>query len=489
MPYKVSLVMPNLFRHLVRLSPAIFFLCLALFSCSSKSKVELHEQKSREAGRAAEFSALETERQKSRALDSYLNSLSLRERLAQLFVLNLEGNEKFWFVEWVDGEKGPQAKKEPLIPGGYIFFSFNISKDPKQIAAFTDSVRDFARERQALEPFLCLDAEGGYVNRLRGVASPLPENEWISNNLSPKEAALIYALNAVQLRALGFDLNLSPVVEVQNERNQKFLDGRSFGGAEKVLQYGSEAVLAYQTNKVGTVLKHFPGNGEVDPHAALPLLSYETGEFSRDVLAPFAALCALKPSGVLMSHALVNVFQAHSEDGLQGQNGDGLQDQNGDGLQDQNAAAASKTPASLSAYWIKNVLRGALGFRGLVFSDDIFMAALEKNGWTGERAVRAAVLAGANCILMSEKRFINEWKIAKKLYEADADFRAAADDSAKRVLKFKLDAGILEYDFSEKKIVPAKRRPSLQEGLDSRLNRFYGAKKLGEEALKKYGED
>ena len=80
-------------------------------------------------------------------------------------------------------------------------------------------------------------------------------------------------------------------------------------------------------------------------------------------------------------------------------------------------------------------------------------------------------------------------RIAKKLYEADADFRAAADDSAKRVLKFKLDAGILEYDFSEKKIVPAKRRPSLQEGLDSRLNRFYGAKKLGEEALKKYGED
>ena len=469
MPYKVKLNARQKSpraqsRKIARaaIAPAIFFLCLSLFSCSSKnSKLCEREKKSREAGRAAEFSARELERQKSQALDSYLNSLSLRERLAQLFVLNLEGNEKFWFVEWVDGENGSQAQKAPLIPGGYIFFSFNISKDPDKIAAFTDSVRDFARERQALEPFLCLDAEGGYVNRLRGVASPLPENEWVSNNLTPKEAALIYALNAVQLRALGFDLNLSPVVEVQNERNQKFLDGRSFGSAEKVLQYGSAAVLAYQTNKVGTVLKHFPGNGEVDPHAALPLLSYEAGEFARDVLAPFAALCALNPSGVLMSHALVNVAQA------------------------QDAAAASQTPASLSPYWIKDVLRGALGYKGLVFSDDIFMAALEKNGWTGERAVRAAVLAGANCILMSEKRFINEWKIAKKLYDADADFRAAADDSAKRVLKFKLDAGILEYDFSEKKIVPAKRSLSSQER-ESRLNRFYGAKKLGEEALKKY---
>lgn len=429
---------------------------------------------------AAELAARELEQKKSAALDSYIKGLSLRERLAQLFVINLEGDKKFWFVEWMDDERGNGSQAQeaprdngsqaqegrPLVPGGYIFFSFNIARDPEQIAAFTDSVRDFACEHGAVEPFLCLDAEGGYVNRLRGVAGPLPENEWVSKKLSPKEAFLLYSLNAIQLRALGFDLNLSPVVEVQNEDNQEFLDGRSFGSAEQVKDYGSAAVVAYQTNKVAAVLKHFPGNNSVDPHRALPLLSFEKEEFERDVLEPFAALCALRPSGVLMSHALVSVAEGEA------------------------AALEQNTPASLSPCWIKDVLRGRLSFDGLVFSDDIFMAALEKNGWPSERAVKAAILAGVNCILMSEKRFINEWKLVKKLYDSDADFRAATDDSIKRVLKFKLEQGILEWDFAEQKIVP-KESPNAferEKNREDRLGRFLSAKSLNQEALKEYGQ-
>ncbi len=439
----------------------------ALFSCSSKSKET--EEKTRQAGRAAQKEALVLEEKKSQALDKYIQTLTERERLAQLFVINLEGDEKFWFVERVDDDqKSSQAKEgRPLVPGGYIFFSFNIARDPAQIAAFTDSVRDFARSNDLTEPFLCLDAEGGYVNRLRGVAGPLPENEWVSNNLSPKEAFLLYSLNAIQLRSLGFDLNLSPVVEVQNESNQEFLDGRSFGDAQKVREYASAAVVAYQTNKVAAVLKHFPGNNSVDPHAALPILSFDEDEFERDVLEPFKFLVNERPAGVLMSHALVRV-------GGLGQ--DSLQ--NPAGSQDQ------KTPASLSSHWIREILRGRIGFTGLVFSDDIFMAALEKNGWPSERAVKSAILAGVNCILMSEKRFINEWKLVKKLYDSDPDFKAAADDSIKRVFAFKLSAGILEWDFASQTVRPAIVRPSL----DERMERFYGAKKLNQEALQKYGQ-
>ena len=415
----------------------------------------------------AQIAARDLEQKKSAALDSYIKSLSLSERLAQLFIINLEGNERFCFVEWMDDARDNRTpgQKAPLVPGGYIFFSFNIARDPERIAAFTDSVRDFARGHGTVEPFLCLDAEGGYVNRLRGVAGPLPENEWISKNLSPKEAFLLYSLNAIQLRALGFDLNLSPVVEVQNKGNQEFLDGRSFGSAGQVKDYGSAAVLAYQANKVAAVLKHFPGNNSVDPHRALPLLSFEKEEFERDVLDPFKALCALGPCGVLMSHALVDLSQAA-------------------------ASYGQDAPASLSPYWIKELLRGRLAFDGLVFSDDIFMAALEKNGWPSERAVKAAILAGVNCILMSEKRFINEWKLVKKLYDSDADFRAAADDSIKRVLKFKLEQGILEWDFAGEKIVSKKSPGALEEEKNraDRLARFNSAKSLNQEALKEYGQ-
>lgn len=464
---QASLVMPNLVRHLACLLSALFFLpAFSFFSCSSKLNLSAREKSVRALGRDAELWTRSLNAKKSAAVDAYIQDLSEQERLAQLFVINLEGDKEFWFVERADGQRWSQAQDgRPLIPGGYIFFSFNIAREPERIAAFTDSVRDFARKENCVEPFLCLDAEGGYVNRLRFVAGPLPENEWVSKNLSPDEARLLYSLNALQLRALGFDLNLSPVVEVQNARNQKFLDGRSFGSAEQVVQYAGAALLAYKRASVGTVLKHFPGNGEADPHVSLPLLEMTGEEFERDVLEPFGSLAKLEPSGALMSHALVNVSQEQ------------------DGRQDQKAAAA--IPASLSPYWIQENLRARLGFKGLVFSDDIFMAALEKNGWPSERAVEAAIKAGVNCILMSEKRFAGEWALVKKLYDKDPAFKAACDDSVRRVINFKLDAGILEYDLASGLIKPANDRPPVQE----RLSRFYGAKKLNEELMKKYEKE
>ena len=113
------------------------------------------------------------------------------------------------------------------------------------------------------------------------------------------------------------------------------------------------------------------------------------------------------------------------------------------------------------------------------------MAALEKNGWPSERAVEAAIKAGVNCILMSEKRFVNEWKLVKKLYHNDAAFSAACDDSVRRVVKFKLDAGVLEYDFASQTVRPRSARAPLQE----RMERFYGAKKLNEELIAKYEKE
>ncbi len=441
------------------LLPALFFLFLSIFSCSNKA--QLRETRSRQLALSIDREARALVQKRAKAIDDFALSLSESERLSQLFVINLEGDKEFCFVEWLEEnslDKGGTAGPRPLVPGGYIFFSFNISRSPEQIAAFTDSVRAFAREQNVVEPFLCLDAEGGYVNRLRGVAGPLPENEWVAKNLSPEQARLLYMLNAAQLKALGFDLNLSPVVEVQNDSNKEFLDGRSFGSPRQVVQYGSAALLAYKKAGVGTVLKHFPGNNSVDPHLALPLLSYSREDFEREVLEPFGALLKALPDGVLMSHALVSI--------------------------DGKDAQGQKTPASLSPYWIKDILRSRLAFDGLVFSDDIFMAALEKNSWPSERAVKAAILAGVNCILMSEKRFLNEWKIVQRLYQNDADFRAAADDSIRRVLKFKLDAGILEWSAERNSIAPSQNRQAAQE----RMARFYGAKKLNEEALEKYGE-
>lgn len=399
---------------------------------------------------------LEVERQKNSALEEYVRSLSERERLAQIFVVNLEGNEEFSFCEYADD--GASEKAFPLIPGGYIFFSFNIAETPEKIAAFTDSVRRFAREHSCAEPFLCLDAEGGFVNRLRGLAGPLPEAARVAECLDVSQAEHLYLLNAIQLKALGFDLNFAPVCETLTPANKHFLEGRSFGDASAVEYYSRAAIRAYRQNRVGAVAKHFPGNGNADPHARIPRVSFEAEEFQKNVLEFSEKILSENPAGVLMSHAFVEI------------------DENSETAFSESGAL----PASLSAFWIETVLRGKLGFDGIVFSDDIFMSALEQSGFSPERAVHKAILAGVNCILMSEKRFLREYEIVKQFYSEDAAFRAHVDDSVRRIVKFKIDCGILRYeleshgseDAPRMKIVPSEIVSETEDGENSFLKRM-----------------
>ncbi len=433
------------------------FLASSLFLTSCQKKEQAAEILDEEHS----LSADEMELQKARVFEDFFSSLNEQEKISQIFVVNLEGNEKFSFVEYVnDGEQ-----RKPLIPGGYIFFGFNIAESPEKIAAFTDSIRDFSRDKSCIEPFLCLDAEGGYVNRLRGITGPLPECERVAKCMDAEQAETLYSLNAIQLKSLGFDLNLAPVAESLCAENEKFLDGRSFGAAECAAKYSRAAIRAYQRNRVGAVAKHFPGNNDVDPHFSLPRIFYDADEFQKNVLEPFSAAIEESPAGILMSHALVEVLG---------------------NFQDTN----SSIPASLNPFWIEDILRERLGFEGIVFCDDIFMSALEQNGFDKKRAVRSAITAGVNCILMSEKRFKNEYEIIRNLYFSDEEFRSRIEDSARRIIKFKIECGILEYALTEngETILRLKSKNSLGEEsvFEERMAQFYAAKNKNVKLYEKY---
>ena len=146
---------------------------------------------------------------------------------------------------------------------------------------------------------------------------------------------------------LGFSLNLAPVAEIGTEKNQDFLSGRSYGNLENVKKFCGVNIKAYQTNNVGTVLKHFPGNTNIDPHIGLPKIEMTDDEFLQ-IKDAFAHLLTYNPDGVLMSHAIVPSYD--------------------------------KNPACLSKFWITDVIRNDLKYDGIVFSDDIFMGALIDNG-------------------------------------------------------------------------------------------------------------
>ena len=428
---------------------AVVFAAAFFSSCKNKSSnVNIREKLLHKSSMDVYSFILNNEKAKSEAIDSYIESLSIEERLSQIFLLNLEGSEYYTPVEYV-GEK-------PLIPGGYIFFSYNIAESPEGIIDFTDSIRYYCSENNAVMPFLSIDVEGGYVNRLRGIAGELPENLRVAECLTTELATRLYSLNAKQLKALGFSMNLAPVSEVCTDENAVFLDGRSYGSKETVSIYAKACVTSYESEGVGAVVKHFPGNSNVDPHKGLPLISYSHENFIQNVLNVFSEVLKSEPSGILMSHAIINVpgFEFGGK------------------------------PSCLSEPCIDGILKNIMGYEGIIFSDDIFMAALEKNGYPPEIAISQAILAGVDSIMMSEKKFKKELEIVKKLYYSDPEIAKRIDGSIKKIIKWKINKDILNLKFKDGKwAVDGNYTLSNKE---SRLEDFYKFRIENSEIYKNY---
>ena len=393
--------------------------------------------------------------QKIEAFEKYLEEMPLEEKICQLFIENLEGDTVFRPVEKLRDISGNEELSEDsyIIPGGYLFFSFNIGKTPEQIMGFTDSIRDFCLVNGKTPPFLAVDQEGGYVNRLKKINGPLPSAERIAQTIDMEAAGRLYGLQALQMKLLGFNMNLAPVVEVCTDSNKDFLAERSFGNADQVIGYGSAAIKVFEDNGVGTVLKHFPGNTNTDPHTGLPEIKLDEKELFES-LEPFKELVKLSPSGILMSHARTK-------------------------------AVDGQVPSCLSHVWVTEILRNEYDYEGIIFSDDIFMGALASNGYAPEKAVVMAVNAGVDCIMISEKRILKPAKILYKNAVENPEFKAKIEQAVRRIQTYKLNAGLLQLadDGKGGYVIEAV---SLLDDSEERLNQFNKAKQNNTEFYQQY---
>ena len=377
----------------------LLLLCLSFLGCTNDKKINEHEKQLHSQSLEILEAIKLVEKEKNQAIENFLNELSLREKLAQLFVVNIVGNDEFVPVE-------------ENIAGGFLYFSYNIADSVPAMIHYNQSIIQYCKENNKLPPFLSLDQEGGYVNRLRNLNGPLPSAERVADILNLSQASELYTMQALQMKTLGFNMNFAPVTEVCTPDNEQFLTERSFGSLEKVLSYGTACIDAYESNGVGTVIKHFPGNTNTDPHTGLPEIEWNQNEFDMQ-MEPFRKLVKNNPAGVLMSHARVKGYD-------------------------------EKNPACLSEYWVTQVLRNDFGYKGIIFSDDIFMGALADNGYPPEVAVVAAIEAGIDCIMISEKRIESCLNILIKKAEQDPQFNSRINESVRRMLDFKINQGYLK---------------------------------------------
>lgn len=390
---------------------SILFFLIPLFfiSCTDKqTKKEIINHQTQ-----SNFNSYIIENQKihQAKLTDYIKNMPLENKVAQLFIENLEGNTKFRTYENMKAITDKDDDEErPLVAGGYLFFSYNIADSVQAQKDFNNSINDFCRQNKIIPPYLAVDQEGGWVSRLKKLNTKLPSNQDVAKNNSIAQSYEIYREQALQMQTMGFHMNLAPVIEVCTPDNEDFLDGRSFGSFEQVLNYGRACVNAYENNQIATVVKHFPGNTNTDPHTGLPEIKLSEADLKESVRS-FEEILKYNPSAILMSHA-------------------------------RTSAIDPGVPACLSKVWVTDILRNTYKYQGIIFSDDIFMGALADNGYHPEKAALMAIDAGVDCIMISEKRFGKAARVIYKKAQEDSDFAKKIDQALLRILEYKEKAGL-----------------------------------------------
>ena len=389
---------------------SIFVLPLLLTSCQPDKQTQKEIKKHQEARLFNQY-VIENKNAYEEKIQNYLKNLTLEQKISQIFIENLEGNKKFRSYETI-GDLKSTDDTTPLVAGGYLYFSYNIADSREDQKSFNQSVVEYCKKYNLIPPYLAVDQEGGWVNRLKKLNTKLPSNQDVAQSYSVSQAYDLYADQARQMYDLGFRMNLAPVIEVCTQDNADFLDGRSFGDFTQVLNYGRACVNAYENNGIATVVKHFPGNTNTDPHTGLPEITLSKADLEESIKS-FEEILKYNPRAILMSHA-------------------------------RTSAIDSGTPACLSKVWVTDILRNTYGYQGLIFSDDIFMGALADNGYPPEKAALMAIDAGVDCIMISEKRFAKAASVLYKKAQKDSDFASKIDQAAGRVIKYKVEIGLIQ---------------------------------------------
>jgi beta-N-acetylhexosaminidase len=251
-----------------------------------------------------------------------------------------------------------------IRPGGVILFRRNIEEAPQVV----DLLRD--ADRMGATPlFRCVDLEGGLVDRLRDVVHPMPSPAAVfatgKRNLYRHHGWLI----AREARALGFNVVLAPVLDLALPESSSILKSRAVAAEPwRVIDYARYFVSGLNMENVLGCGKHFPGLGgaTVDSHQSTPVIHRQTRLMWRSDLSPWLAV------GSHLPFAMV----AHASYPWPGRDG---------------------ALATVSRYWVTNVLRRQVRFRGIILSDDMEMGGILSQ-MEIEDAVVQAVLAGIQMI-------------------------------------------------------------------------------------------
>src|SRR5919205_690944 len=301
----------------------------------------------------------------------HLYALPLEQQIGQFLFIGLPGTE-------FDDET--RALVEYVNPGGVIIFGRNVA-GPEQLRTLLDSVREVV----PTPPLFGIDQEGGLVDRLRRIFTPMPSARTIRQHGDLAAARALGRITGEVLRMLGFNINFAPVMSIMTEDRDLLSNGlysRSYGRSPgEVLGYTMVYLRGLQRAGCLGCAKHFPGigAGEVDTHEEMAVIHLTHDDLIAQDLAPYIELFQREDNmvrAVMVSHGGFPNIDIH-----------------------RGIAGGRLVPASINPHIVTDLLREELGYQGLVVTDDLEMGAIAKHCEIEEAALRA-VLAGEDMILV-----------------------------------------------------------------------------------------
>lgn len=324
------------------------------------------------------------------------NIFDLHRRVGQLLIIGFDGTEM---------SPGLAALLTRVQPAGVILFARNITGGEQ-----TYNLLKNCQACVATPLFTCVDMEGGRVDRFRKVLGETPSAADVfasgDRKLYRKHAKVI----GESCRALGFNTDFAPVVDLAFEASQTVMSSRAVSADPKqTVLYAREFLQGLRAASVVGSGKHFPGLGEgnLDTHHELPSINKSWKKLWAEDLYPYRILRRELPM-ILIGHANYPVI------------------------------THDKNPASLSKKWITSVLRKKVGYRGLIVSDDLEMGGVLKAAPIELAAIQHILAGGDLCLICHLEEYVTRsYEALIKEAESNRKFAQRVADSAARVLAFK----------------------------------------------------
>lgn len=333
-----------------------------------------------------------------------IKNMSLEEKVGQLFQVGFHS-------------KTVDKKIKNLIKnyhvGGVIYFGRNL-ENLEQIKLLSKTLQNLALSSGAKMPlFIAVDQEGGRLRRIKDLTY-YPANAVFGAAGKEELIRKAAAVTAKELKNIGINVNLAPVLDVNNNPNNTVIGDRSFGSDPKlVARMGTAYIEGLQSQGLIATAKHFPGHGDTrtDSHFDLPVIAHDKSRLDRIELYPFKKAIEAGVESIMTTHIYFSAIE--EEAGI---------------------------PATLSKLFLSDILRKELKFKGIIITDCMEMGAISNSFGTVEGSLRA-IKAGADIVLIShsydqQKKAIKF--LLKAVYNGEISEKRI-DKSLRRIIKLKIE--------------------------------------------------